>query len=127
MFDLVADIERYPDFLPWCLEARIVSQTKSRVRADLVIGYKFFRETFSSEVAIDRPHRLTVHYRSGPLSHLSNQWIFTPKGRKACAVSFQVDFDFHSPILRAAISLLFDKALKRMGEAFEKRAKALYG
>ena len=127
MFDLVADIERYPEFLPWCKAARILSQDKGKVVADLIIGYKFFQEKFTSEVTLDRAHAITVHYRSGPLSHLSNAWEFKPKTRKGCEVSFHVDFDFHSPLLRAAMSIFFDKALSKMVEAFEARAKALYG
>ena len=127
MFDLVADIERYPAFLPWCKDARILSRDQGVVLADLVIGYQFFHEKFTSEVTLDRPRAIGVHYRSGPLSHLSNAWEFAPKGRKGCEVSFHVDFDFHSPLLRAAMSVFFDKALSKMVSAFEARAKALYG
>jgi coenzyme Q-binding protein COQ10 len=127
MFDLVAEIERYPEFLPWCKGARIVSRDKNMVVADLIIGYKMFQEKFVSEVTLDRPHAITVQYRSGPLSHLSNAWEFKPKGRKGCEISFHVDFDFHSPFLRVAMSLFFDKALSKMVEAFEARAKDLYG
>ena len=92
-----------------------------------MIGYKFFQEKFTSEVTLDRPRTITVHYRSGPLSHLSNAWEFKPKTRKSCEVSFHVDFDFHSPLLRAAMSVFFDKALSKMVAAFEERAQALYG
>ena len=127
MFDLVANIERYPEFLPWCKGSRILSRDKDRITADLVIGYKFFQEKFTSEVTLDRPSTITVHYRSGPLSHLTNAWEFTPKGRKGCEVTFHVDFDFHSPLLRAAMNVFFDKALSKMVEAFEARAQALYG
>ncbi len=126
MFDLVADIEHYPDFLPWCQKARILSRKKNKVTADLVIGYKLFQEKFTSEVVLDQPHSITVHYRSGPLSHLSNAWQFKAKGKKSCEVSFQVDFDFHSPLLRAAMNIFFDKALSKMVSAFETRAEKLY-
>ena len=127
IFDLVADIESSPAFLPWCKTARILSRGKGVIIADLVIGYKIFQEKFTSEVRLDRPCAIAVSYRSGPLSHLSNVWQFKPKGRKGCEVSFQVDFDFHSPLLRAAMNVFFDKALSKMVEAFEKRASALYG
>jgi coenzyme Q-binding protein COQ10 len=127
MFDLVAAIENYPEFLPWCKDARILSRDEDKVVADLVIGYKFFQERFTSEVTLDRPHAISVHYRSGPLSHLSNIWKFKPQGRKACVIEFEVDFDFHSPLLRAAMGVFFDKALSKMVVAFEERAKALYG
>ena len=127
MFDLVAGIERYPEFLPWCKAAHILSRDANTVLADLVIGYKLFQEKFISEVALDRPRAIMVQYRSGPLSHLSNAWEFAPKGRKGCEVSFHVDFDFHSPLLRAAMNIFFDKALSRMVTAFEARAQELYG
>jgi coenzyme Q-binding protein COQ10 len=132
IFDLVADIEHYPEFLPWCKEARVMSRSDTIVMADLVIGYKMFQEKFTSEVVLDRPHAITVHYRSGPLSHLRNVWQFrhvpAKKGsRKGCELSFHVDFDFRSPLLRAAMNIFFDKALTKMVTAFEARAKALYG
>jgi coenzyme Q-binding protein COQ10 len=127
MFDLVADIENYPHFLPWCKSARLLSRSSKTVHADLVIGYKFFQEKFTSEVTLDRPHAIMVNYRSGPLSHLSNEWKFKAKGKKGCQLTFSVDFDFHSPFLRAAMNVFFDKALTRMVAAFEKRAQDLYG
>jgi coenzyme Q-binding protein COQ10 len=127
MYDLVTDIERYPDFLPWCKSAEIVSRDKNGVVADLVVGTRIFHEKFTSEVALVRPRAIAVRYCSGPLSHLSNTWEFKPKGRKACEVSFAVDFDFRSPILRAAMAAFFDRALTKMMTAFEARAKELYG
>jgi len=127
MFDLVADIERYPEFLPWCKQSRLVSRKSHNVVADLIIGYKIFQEKFTSEVTLDRPRAITVHYRSGPLSHLSNAWEFKAKTKKSCEISFHVDFDFQSPLLRAAMNVFFDKALSKMVAAFEARAKELYG
>jgi coenzyme Q-binding protein COQ10 len=127
MFDLVADIERYPEFLPWCRSAGILSRNKDLVVADMVVGAKFFCEKFTTQVTFDRPRAIVVTYRSGPLSHLSNVWGFEPKGRKACEVSFLVDFDFHSPLLRATMGVFFDKALRKMIAAFEARASELYG
>jgi coenzyme Q-binding protein COQ10 len=131
LFDLVADIERYPEFLPWCLGARIREREGDTVTADLVIGYKMFRETFTSVVTLDRPHAIAVSYRSGPLAHLANNWQFAPGFkdgvRGGCELSFHVAFDFHSRLLAAVMEPFFDKALSRMAEAFEKRAEALYG
>jgi len=127
MFDLVADIERYPEFLPWCKDAEIVSRVKGKVVADLVIGYKIFEEKFTSEVQFKRPRSITVNYRSGPLSHLSNVWEFRPAANGGCEVLFEVGFDFKSPFLRAAMTLFFDKALARLSSAFEDRARAVYG
>jgi coenzyme Q-binding protein COQ10 len=126
IFDLVAAVERYPEFLPWCKDARIVSRAKNSIVADLVVGTRLFQEKFTSEVTLERPQAIKVLYVAGPLSRLSNEWKFKPKGAKACEVSFVVDFDFRSPILRAAMTVFFDKALRRMVEAFEGRARELY-
>jgi len=127
VFALVADVGRYPEFLPWCKAARIVRQDERGLTADLVIGYKIFTEKFRSEVTLDRPNRIEVKYLSGPLSHLTNQWEFRPKGKGGCELSFHVDFDFHSSILGVAMEAFFDKALLKMVAAFEARAAALYG
>ncbi|MDR3423705.1 MAG: type II toxin-antitoxin system RatA family toxin [Alphaproteobacteria bacterium] len=131
MFDLVASIERYPEFLPWCKDSRIVSRGKDSVTADLIVGYKLFREKFTSEVTLNRPQSIEVRYSSGPLSRLSTLWQFTPvakRGRgKNCELSFQLDFDLRSPLLRATMFLFFDKALTKMATAFEERARILYG
>lgn len=127
LFDLVASVERYPDFLPWCKGARILERTDSLILADLIIGYKMFQEKFTSEVRLDRPHSIGVTYRSGPLSHLTNQWTFRPAAGGHCEISFHVDFDFRSSLLRVAMESFFDKALLKMVAAFEARAEQLYG
>jgi len=125
LFDLVADVQRYPEFLPWCKAARVTKRTDRMITADLIIGYKMFNEKFTSEVMLDAPHSISVRYMSGPLSHLHNQWEFKPvKG--GCELIFHVDFDFHSSLLRSAMELFFDKALLKMVTAFEKRAGELY-
>ncbi|MDD3371443.1 MAG: type II toxin-antitoxin system RatA family toxin [Alphaproteobacteria bacterium] len=126
MYDLVADIGRYPEFLPWCKGARILSRTEKGVEADLIVGTKLFREKFTSVVTLDKPRAIVVEYKAGPLSNLSNEWAFKPMGRKSCEVSFDLDFDFRSPLLRAAMGAVFERALGRMIEAFEARARALY-
>jgi coenzyme Q-binding protein COQ10 len=126
MFDLVAEIECYPEFLPWCKDARVLARDKDSIFADLSVGTRLFHEKFTSLVTLERPRAIRVEYHSGPLTHLSNTWTFKPKGRKACEVSFAVDFDFRSPILRAAMTVFFDRALRKMIAAFEARAKALY-
>lgn len=126
LFDLVADVARYPEFLPWCKAARILEQDGTRMTADLIIGYKIFSEKFRSEVFLERPRKIEVNYLSGPLSHLSNKWEFAPKGKANCEISFEVGFDFHSSLLGAAMEMFFDKALVKMVAAFESRAKQLY-
>jgi len=127
LFELVAAIESYPEFLPWCKGARILSRTPTAVKADLIIGYKMFQEKFTSEVTLDRPRSISVSYASGPLSHLSNQWGFKASGQGRCELSFHVAFDLRSTILKAALEPFFDKALTKMAAAFEARAQQLYG
>ena len=127
LFQLVADVGRYPEFLPWCKAARILQQDDKSMTADLIIGYKIFTERFRSEVILDRPKKIEVRYVSGPLSQLSNKWEFKAKGRGATELYFDVDFDFQSSLLGAAMEMFFDKALMKMVAAFELRAAALYG
>lgn len=127
LFDLVADIESYPDFLPWCQGARIRERKGNIITADLIIGYKMFRERFTSIVTLERPHAISVQYLSGPLSRLTNQWEFKPDEKGGCDLFFHVDFDFRSSLLSAMMEMFFDKALRRMAAAFEARAKNLYG
>ena len=127
MYNLVADIGRYPEFLPWCVGARIVRQSERDVLADLLIGFRVFRERFRSKVDLE-PATLTIDvaYVEGPMRYLENHWHFRshPDG---CEVDFRVDFEFRSLLLRKAIEPLFHEAVRRMVAAFEKRAAALYG
>ena len=127
LFDLVADIERYPEFLPWCMAARIRERQEDFVIADLVIGFRMFRERFTSRVTFDRPHRIDVEYTHGPLRYLNNHWVFAPGGEAGCEIDFFVDFEFRSHLLQLAIGALFNEAVRRMVDAFETRADAIYG
>ena len=127
MFDLVAGIERYPEFLPWCLAARIRSREGKTVVADLVIGFKMIRERYTSRVTLDRPRRIDVEYLEGPLKRLTNHWVFEPHESGGTKVDFCVDFEFRSRVLQALIGTLFYEALRRLVVAFEARAKKLYG
>lgn len=126
MFDLVADIERYPEFLPWCLEANIWKREGDVVYADLVIGYKMFRERFTSKVTLEKPGHIHVEYMKGPLKYLSNHWRFLPANPNACVIDFFVDFEFKNPIFQKVMGVFFNEAVKRMVSAFEMRAAALY-
>ena len=132
LFDLVADVEKYPEFLPWCRAARIRRRETDRVVADLVIGFKMFRERFTSDVRLDRPGlRIDVSYSDGPFKYLNNHWVFEPatgpNGEAQCVIDFYVDFAFRSRLLQKTISLLFNEAVRRMVAAFETRAGKLYG
>ncbi len=127
MFDLVAGIEKYPEFLPWCRGARIHRREGNVVYADLIIGWKMFRERFTSRVLLDRPHTIEVTYLDGPLKHLQNRWHFKPLPGGRCEIDFYVDFEFRSPLFQKAIALLFNEVVTRMVRAFEGRAQRLYG
>lgn len=127
MFDLVADVGRYPEFLPWCSAARIRKRDGDVFWADLVIGFKVFRERFTSRVELFRPGRLDVGYTEGPFRHMHNQWLFRPEDDGGCTIEFDIDFEFRSAILQKAIGVLFHEAVRRMVNAFEARARELYG
>lgn len=127
LFDLVADIERYPEFLPWCQGARIQKREGNTVYADLMIGFKMFRERFSSVDVLERPNRINIRYTKGPLHHLNNRWVFEPAPDGGCIIDFYIDFEFRSRVFQKVIGSLFDEALGRLVEAFEMRAHAIYG
>jgi len=126
LFDLVADVGSYPRFLPWCVGARVRSRTETHLISDLTIGFGPFRESFTSRVTLDRPRRVMVRYENGPFRYLNNQWDFAPHAG-GTEVAFFVDFEFRSRILRAAIGVVFNEAVRRMVNAFRKRARDVYG
>ena len=132
MFDLIADIGKYHEFLPWCAATRIKKELERDghkvIDADLVISFKVFRELFTSCVTM-KPEdgRIDVEYIDGPFKYLYNHWKFTPNNDGTCQVDFHVDFEFKSAILQGLIGILFNEAMRQIVSAFEKRAKALYG
>ena len=126
LFELVADVQRYPEFLPWCVAARVRSRSEEMLVADLIIGFQMFRESFTSHVKMDRQALIIeVEYTEGPFKYLTNKWQFTehPDG---CLIDFYVDFEFKSRLLQTVIESLFTEAVKRMVRAFEARANSLY-
>ena len=126
LFDLVADVARYPEFLPWCRAARIRKRDGDVIVADLVIGFKGVTEKFTSRVTLDRErNRVDTIYEEGPFKYLENHWKFesVPGGT---SVDFHVDFEFRSRILQAMIGAVFTEAVRRMVAAFETRAAELY-
>ena len=127
LFDLVADIERYPEFLPWCVGARIRERRQDVIVADLLIGFRMVRERFTSKVTLSRPNRIDVAYSEGPFRYLDNHWVFEPTGDGGCRIDFFVDFEFRSRMLQKLIGVLFNEAVRRMVAAFEGRARQLYG
>lgn len=126
LFDLVAAVDRYPEFLPWCLASRITKREGDVFYADLVIGYKMARERFSSRVTALRPDHIHVEYLSGPMKYLSNHWRFLPNEDGTCMIDFYVDFEFKNKFFQNLMDFFFEKAVKKMVQAFEDRAKDLY-
>lgn len=127
MYRLVADVESYPRFLPWCVASRIRKREGNVVFADLMIGFKLVRERFTSKVTLDEPGmRIDVQYTDGPFHYLNNHWIFLP-AENGCVVDFFVDFEFRSKTLQKIMGVLFNEAVRRMVQAFETRAQQLYG
>ena len=130
MYDLVADVARYPEFLPWTAAARITSRQVIEggevIEADLVISFKLFREKFSSRVTLLPKLRIETDYLDGPFKHLKSHWTFAeiPGG---CRVGFEVDFEFKSRILQGIIGVVFNEAMQHVVRAFERRAVVLYG
>jgi coenzyme Q-binding protein COQ10 len=125
LYRLVLDIERYPEFLPWCVAARITERHEDRLKADMIVGYKAIREKFTSIVLAKPNRRIDVSYVSGPLAQLSNRWIFTPVAG-GCELSFSLELSFKAPLLANLFEAFFEKALLRMSAAFEARAHKLY-
>ncbi|MCC6914645.1 MAG: type II toxin-antitoxin system RatA family toxin [Rhodospirillaceae bacterium] len=126
MFALVADVEKYPEFLPWCVACRIRKQeTPASFTADLQVGFKMVREQFTSRVTLERPNAIAVTYLNGPFEHLTNEWKFAPSP-KGTEVDFFLSFEFRSRLLQTLIGVLFEEAVHRMVSAFEARAARLY-
>lgn len=126
LFDLVADVKRYDEFLPWVTAVRVRSSSETEMVADLIVGFGAFRERFTSRVAKERPSRITVDYVEGPLKFLHNEWRFEP-AEGGTNLGFTVDFAFKNRIFEAVAGQVFDRALRKMTNAFEERANALYG
>lgn len=126
MFDLVADVRRYPEFLPWVTAMRVRKDAPEETLADMIVGFKGLRETFTSRVAKVRPGEIHVEYIEGPLKYLHNDWRFRPDGA-GCLVDFAVDFQFKNRVFEMLAGQVFGMALRRMIGAFEDRARALYG
>nr|WP_220495057.1 MULTISPECIES: type II toxin-antitoxin system RatA family toxin [unclassified Paracoccus (in: a-proteobacteria)] len=133
MYDLVADVESYPKFLPWNTAARIRSRQQQPdgsevIEADLVISFKVFRERFGSRVTLfPAEKRIDTRYLDGPFTHLHSEWTFADRPQGGCEVGFFVDFEFRSALLGKVIGVVFGEAMHRIVRAFEERAKKLYG
>lgn len=127
MYDLVADVDRYGEFLPWVIATRVRSNSETEMVADLVVGFKAIRESFTSRVTKTRPREIAVHYVDGPLTDLDNVWTFRVVDDHTCEIDFLVDFTFKNRLFEKIAGQYFDRAFRKMVEAFETRAAALYG
>jgi len=129
MFDLVADVGAYKDFAPWCVASRVTRrESDTMFFADLVVGYKFLRERFSSKVILEGPDHIYIEYQKGPLKHLKNHWRFSEgKNGSGCVIDFSVEFEFKNNMLQGLAQVFFQEIIKRMVSSFEDRARELYG
>lgn len=127
MFDLVADVARYQEFLPWVVGTRVRANSETEMTADLMVGFNALREKFTSRVIKDRPNRIEVIYIDGPMRDLDNVWQFRPLEGGGCEVEFCVDFTFRNALFEALAGQYFDRAFRKMVAAFEERANRLYG
>ena len=125
LFDLVSDVDDYPNFLPWCVALRVTSRDDNEIRADMVVGFKMLREKFTSRVTLTPKERIDVEYLDGPFRYLENRWLFIDKDG-GCEIDFFIDFEFRSRLLRKIMEPLFHEAVRRMVRAFEKRATERY-
>ncbi|MCE3230634.1 MAG: ratA [Alphaproteobacteria bacterium] len=123
LYAIVADVGRYPEFLPWVLAADVLKPTDQGFLADLTVGYKFFQDTYRSEVILTPHKRIDIKYIKGPFKHLHNHWIFTPAPSQGVEVDFFIDFEFQSSLFQGMIQTVFTEAVKKMIFAFEERAK----
>ncbi len=131
MFDLVADVETYPDFIPWCVALRVVQRDiddgAGTLHADMVVAYKVFRERFRSKVTIDpESHAIDAHYTEGPFDALHTRWRFADLPAGGCEIDFFIEFQFKSLLLQSTARMVFERAFLRMTDAFVGRAHALY-
>lgn len=127
IYAVVADVRRYPEFLPWVVAMRVRSDSATETIADMIVGFKGLRESFSSRVVKEADHRIAVDYLDGPMRHLHNEWRFTALDSGGCRVDFMVDFAFRNSLFERMAGQMFDRALRKMIAAFETRAEALYG
>jgi len=127
MFDLVADVARYGEFLPWVVATRVRSNSETEMVADMMVGFNALREKFTSRVEKERPGRIKVHYVDGPMRDLDNVWQFRNLPEGGCEVEFLVQFTFRNAMFERLAGQYFDRAFRKMVGAFETRAQALYG
>jgi len=127
MYDLVADVSRYGEFLPWVVATRVKSDSETEMVADMLVGFNALREKFTSRVEKRRPEQIRVHYVDGPLRDLDNVWEFRALDANSCEIEFRVNFTFRNILFEKLAGQYFDRAFRKMVAAFETRAAELYG
>lgn len=133
MFDLVADVETYPQFVPLCRALKVRSREKREdgteiIVADMTVAYKLIRESFTSRVTLDRANlKILVEYLEGPFRQLENRWTFTPVAEKRCEVGFFLAYAFRTRAFEMLMGAMFDRAFRKFATAFEQRADEIYG
>jgi len=133
MFDLVADVEKYPRFVPLCAALKVKSRAAmgdgvTVMVADMTVAYKLIRQTFTSRVTLDRPNlKIVVEYLDGPFKRMQNRWTFHPAPESTCDVEFYIDYEFRSRTLAMLMGAMFDTAFRKFAAAFEARADEVYG
>lgn len=128
MFALVAAVDKYDEFTPWCIASRINRHESDNIfYADLVVGYKLLRERFSSKVVLEKPDHIYIEYLRGPLKQLKNHWRFIREPDGSCLIDFSVEFEFSNSMLQKLSEVFFEQVITRMVAAFEKRARDIYG
>jgi len=133
MFELVADVENYPDFVPLCADMRVRSRTEKGEGVTVLVtvmtvAYKMIQQTFSTRATLDKPNlKILVEYLDGPFRRMQNRWAFRPAGEHACEVEFFIDYEFKSRTLALLMGTMFDTVFRRMANAFERRADQIYG
>ncbi|OEJ69402.1 type II toxin-antitoxin system RatA family toxin [Magnetovibrio blakemorei] len=125
MFDLVLDVAKYPEFLPWCVATRVKSRSETEMVADMAVGFKMLREKYTSHVHWDRPHHIHIKDAGGPFKFLETDWLFRDT-EGGCEIDFRIDFEFRSALLESVMGRIFTEAAHKMMAAFVTRAKDIY-
>lgn len=125
MFDLILGVERYPEFLPWCVATRVKSRSENTMTADMAVGFKMLRERYTSRVTWEEPHHIHIKDAGGPFKFLETDWRFAPRA-DGCEVDFSIDFEFNSALLEKVMGGIFTEAAHKMMQAFVTRAEDIY-
>lgn len=127
MYELVNDVESYPDFLPWCRESAVYGKTDTSLRASLTLATGSIKQSFTTENTMQPGRRIDVHLVSGPFKYLRGHWLFEPLDDNRCRISLEMEFEFKNRLLRMALSKVFNRIIETLVDAFTERARQVYG